>query len=37
MKLQFQQNTIIYGSQLKHIWSNGPCENAYQEQLRPFG
>ncbi len=36
MKLQSYLSTIIYGSQLDHIWSNGPCENAYQEQLKPF-
>jgi hypothetical protein len=26
MKLQFQENTIIYGSQLDHIWSNNPSK-----------
>jgi exonuclease III len=26
MKLQFQENTTIYGSQLDHIWLNNPLE-----------
>ncbi len=26
MKLQFQENTTIYGSQLDHIWSNNTSE-----------
>ncbi len=36
IKLQFQQSTTIYGSQLNHIWSNGPCEQCVSETTKAF-
>jgi hypothetical protein len=36
IKLQFQQSTTIYGSQLNHIWSNGPFEQCVSETTKAF-
>ncbi len=36
MKLQFQENTTIYGSQLYHIWSNNPSEQCVSGTTKAF-
>jgi hypothetical protein len=36
MKFQFQQSTTIYGSQLNHIWSNGPCAQNISRTTKAF-
>jgi hypothetical protein len=36
MKLQFNQSTTIYGSQLIIFGQTVHANNAYQEQVRPF-
>jgi hypothetical protein len=36
MKLQFQQSTTIYGSQLDHIWSNNPCAQSISRTTKAF-
>jgi hypothetical protein len=36
MKLQFQENTAIYGSQLDHIWSNNLLEQCILGMTKAF-
>ncbi len=36
MKIQFQENTTIYGSQLDHIWSNNPSEQCVSRMTEAF-
>jgi hypothetical protein len=36
MKLQFQENTTIYGSQLDHIWSNNPSKQCILGMTKVF-
>ncbi len=36
MKLQFQESTTIYGSQLNHIWSNNPSEQCVLGMIMTF-
>ncbi len=36
MKLQFQESTTIYGSQLDHIWSNNPLEQCVLKMSKVF-
>ncbi len=36
MKLQFQESTTIYGSQLDHIWSNNPSEQCVLGTTKVF-
>jgi hypothetical protein len=36
IKLQFLQSATIYGSQLDHIWSNGPCAQSILGTTKAF-
>jgi hypothetical protein len=36
MKLQFQESTTIYGSQLDHIWSNNPSKQCISGTTKVF-
>ncbi len=33
IKLQFQENTTIYGSKLDHIWSNNPSNECVSRMI----
>jgi hypothetical protein len=36
MKLQFQESTTIYGSQLDHIWLNNPSKQCVSGTTKAF-